>query len=119
MTFLIAGMYWITLSKFRWKSLVDKHVNDYWVERIKSRASLYFSLEYLTADEYYPGNRHWILQHSDIVRDVPGIHVKLKLVTGTYILQVNRSAFNQNQIDPTCLMYNEESETVEPLSNMV
>ena len=46
-------------SKFQWKSLVDKHVNDYCVERIKSRVSLYSSLEYLTADEYYPGKRHW------------------------------------------------------------
>ena len=68
-------------SKFQWKSLVDKHVNDYCVERIKSRVSLYSSLEYLTADEYYPGKKHWILQQSSIVRDVPGIHVKLMLWT--------------------------------------
>lgn len=40
-------------------------------------------------------------------------HVKLKLVTGTYILQVNRVAFNQNQIDPTCMMCNQEPETVD------
>ena len=39
--------------------------------------------------------------------------MKLKLVTGTYILQVNRSAFNQNDIDPTCQMCKEESETVD------
>ena len=31
-------------TKARWKSLVNKHVNDYWVERIKSRSSLYSSL---------------------------------------------------------------------------
>ena len=34
-------------------------------------------------------------------------------MTGTYILQVNRSAFNQNEIDPTCLKCMEEPETVE------
>ena len=66
--------------------MIDKHVNDCWVERIKSRASLYSSREYLTDVEYYPGNKHWILQHSGIARDVPGIHVKLKHVTVTYIL---------------------------------
>ena len=47
------------------------------------------------------------------MRDVPGVHVKLKLVTGTYILQVNRSASNQNESDPTCLMCKEEPETVD------
>ena len=39
--------------------------------------------------------------------------MKLKRVTGTYILQVNRSAFNQNEIDPTCLICKEEPETVD------
>ena len=38
--------------------------------------------------------------------------MKLKLVTGTYILQVNRSAFNQDEIDTTCLMCKEEPETI-------
>ena len=100
-------------SKLQWKSLVHKHVNAYWVDRIKARSLLYSSLEYLTADDYYPGNKHWLLQHSGVARNIPSIHVKLKLVTGTYILQVNRSAFNQNEIDPTCLMCMEEPETVE------
>ena len=35
------------------------------------------------------------------------------VVTGTYILQVYRSAFNQNEIDPTCIMCMEEPETVD------
>ena len=78
---------------------------------IKSRSSLYLSLEHLTADLYCPGSTHWLLQNSGIARDIPSIHVKLKLVTGMYILQVNRSAFNQNEIDPTCLMCKEEPET--------
>ena len=100
-------------SKAQWKSLVNKHVNDYWVERIKSRSSLYSSLEHLTADQYYPGHTHWLLRNSGIARDIPSIHVKLKLVTGTYILQVNRSAFNQNETDTTCLMCKEEPETID------
>ena len=54
-----------------------------------------------------------MLKSSGIACDIPSIHVKLKLVTGTYILQVNRSAFNQNEIDPTCLMSKEEPETID------
>ena len=75
------------LSKAQWNSLVHKHVNSYWVERIKSRALLYTSLEYLAADNYYTGIRPLILQHSGIARDVPGVHEILRLVTGTYILR--------------------------------
>ena len=41
------------------------------------------------------------------------MHVKLKIITGTYILQVNRSTFNQDEIDPTCLMCKEEPETAD------
>ena len=62
-------------SKAQWKSLVNKHVNNNWVERIRSRSSLYLSLEYLTADQYCPGHTHWLLQNSGIARDIPSIHV--------------------------------------------
>ena len=73
----------------------------------------YTTLEYLTVDEYYPGNKDWLLHHSEIAREIPTVHVKLKIVTGTYILQVNRSTFDQNEIDPTCLMCKEEPKTVD------
>ena len=92
---------------------MHKQVNDYWAEHVKSRALMYTTLEYLTVDKYYPGKKHWLLQHSGIAREIPTVHLKLKIVTGTYILQVNRSTFNQNEIDPTCLMCKEEPETVD------
>ena len=100
-------------SKTKWKSTVHKQVNDYWAEHVKSRALMYTTLEYLPVDKYYPGKKHWLLQHSGIAKEIPTVHLKLKIVTGTYILQVNRSTFNQNEIDPTCLMCKEEPETVD------
>ena len=100
-------------TKYRWKSLVNKQVNSYWTERIKSRASLYSSLRYLALESYYPGKTHWVLQHTGVARDVPCISTKLKLLTGSYILQVNRAAFNQNQVDPTCMMCQQAPETVD------
>ena len=45
--------------------------------------------------------------------DVPRVHTKLKLVTGTYILQVNRVRFNQNEIDATCQICHQAEETLE------
>ena len=85
----------------RWKSLVDKHVNDFWTERIKTTSTLYSTLEYLSADEYYPGNKHWLLQHTGVAGDIPCIHVKLKLGTGHLHITGEPGCFNQNQIEPT------------------
>ena len=45
-------------TKYRWKSLVNKQVNSYWAERIKSRTSLYSSLRYLAVENIYPGKTH-------------------------------------------------------------
>ena len=36
----------------------------------------------------------------------------LKIVTGTYILQSNRASFNQNEIDPICLLCKTGAETL-------
>ena len=44
--------------------------------------------------------------------DVPRVHTKLKLVTGVYVLQVNRACFNQNSIDATCQLCHQADETV-------
>ena len=43
---------------------------------------------------------------------VPRIHTKLKLVTGVYVLQVNRAHFNQNIIDSRCQLCFHANETV-------
>ena len=100
-------------TKYRWKSLVNKQVNSYWTERIKSRASLYSSFRYLALESYYPGKTHCVLQHTGIARDVPCISTKLKLLTRSYILLVNRAMFNQNQVDPTCMLCQQAPETVD------
>ena len=38
--------------------------------------------------------------------------MKLKLAAGTYILQTNRAAFNQNDVKPTCLLCNDGDKTL-------
>ena len=46
------------------------------------------------------------------LREVPRLAVHLKIVTGTYILQSNRASFNQNEVDPTCLLCKTGAETL-------
>ena len=100
-------------TKFARKRQVTKSVDTYWSSVIKSRAALYSSLRCLNAETYKPGNCHPIIQKANGVKDVPRIHTKIKVLTSTYILQVNRASFNQNQISPVCLLCKEDDETTE------
>ena len=112
-------MPWLLLdpspTKFRWKNQVKKKVNKYWSDILKSRASLYPSLEYLNNEAYKPGLRLPVIQEPNGVKDVPRIpvHTKIKMLTGSCRLQVNRASFNQNQISPICLLCQKEDETLE------
>ena len=71
------------LSKGQWKSAVHKAVYAYWVDNLKWRASFYSSLEFLCVSGYWPSKKHPLIQNIGCVSDVPRVHTKLKLVTGT------------------------------------
>lgn len=100
-------------TKSGWKRTVKQRVEAYWAEVFQSRATLYPSLGYLNCKSYKPGVRPTVIQDPSGVKDVPRIHTKTRLLTGTYILQTNRASFNQNQIDPVCLLCKKENETLE------
>ena len=93
--------------------MVKQHVDAYWMDQIKYRASLYSSLRYLHVEDYQPGKRHPSIRNVNDMRDALRVSTKVKLVTGTYILQSNRSTFNQNELSPLCLLCREDDETIE------
>ena len=100
-------------AKLAWKRSVNQHVDRYWVEKIKFESTLYPSLRFLSSSTYTCGRRHPLLQDVRNQQEIPRIRLKLKVVTGTYILQMNRSSSNQNRIDPTCLMCGNGDENIE------
>ena len=87
------------MKKEHWKRLVNKKVNKFWSTRIKQSAELYPSLKYLTADDYWPGPKHPLIQQVNGTRDIPRVNTRLKLVTSAYITQSNRAAFNHVPVD--------------------
>ena len=99
-------------GKEKWKRIVNKQVNGYWTARLSHQSTLYSSLKYLHTADYCYGQRNPVIQTIGNAREIPRISTKLKLVTGTYILQSNRAAFNQNAIDPTCLLCKNGEETI-------
>jgi hypothetical protein len=91
--------------------MVNKAVDEYWIEHIKKMSTYFKSLGYLNASNYSNGKAYAALASVQTsARDIARLPVKLRLLTGTYYLQSNKAAFNQNRIDPTCHM---EPETLE------
>lgn len=99
-------------TKVVWKRTVRMAVNNYWVATIKAQADLYSSLQWLNINAYKPGVCHPLVTSTGDLREVPRIAVKLKIVTGTYILETTRAAFNQNAVNPICLVCNGDDETL-------
>ena len=71
------------------------------------------SLQYLAVDNYASGRSHHLLKSCKNARETTRVHTKLKLATGTYILQTNRASLNQNMVDPTCLLCKSAEETTQ------
>ncbi|KAK3086834.1 hypothetical protein FSP39_024241 [Pinctada imbricata] len=104
------------VSKSQWKTVTLRAVYAYWGKRIKQQALTYSSLEYLSVGHYNPGKIHPLLRITETQtqsREVNRLPVKTKLVTGTYSLQSTRAAFNNLDVDPTCLLCKTSTETLE------
>ena len=99
-------------KKEQWKQTVFQNIASYYAERIASLACTYKTLKYLNK-QYNPGKLHPLLQSEITTRECARIPVKMKILTGTYILQSTRAAFNQNEVDPTCQLCNEQPETMD------
>ena len=64
-------------------------------------------------DGYKPGSVHPIVKiQSNTTREVRRISVKVKLATGTYIVQPIRAKFSSQPGNDTCLLYKESKDTI-------
>ena len=89
-------------------------MDDHWKEILINQATLYKTLSYINLNGYQPGVVHKLLRiEPRSVRDVNRIPTKLKLLCGAYILQSNRSAYNQTAVNPTCQLCDSADETLE------
>lgn len=107
--------YYLTshLTKQEWKNLVESKVVTYWKHRIELASQSYSSLKYLNK-QYTYGEYHPLLQvpcRSSF--EVSRMPARMRILTGTITLQSTRAKFNQNDVDPRCVLCHEEPETVE------
>ena len=100
-----------TPSKEKWKALLNSKMNSYletvWDQEIYSKKSL----KYLNPCSVTVRKPHvcWSsVRHNE--RDNRKAELKVKVLTGAYILQANRSCFNQYTVDPSCKLCLKEPE---------
>jgi hypothetical protein len=106
--------FWTLLSKYQWKSLIKSKIHSYWISTISEVCNLYSSLKYLKGS-YKAGQCHPLATTiSANMRDIIRIPIRLKIATGTYILQANRASYNRSQLNPICLLCGNGEETLEP-----
>ncbi len=68
---------------------------------------------YLHGDNYVPGKVHSLFGLDFSARESERLKPKIRLATGTYILQTNRKSFNQHIVSDTCLLCSSASESTE------
>ena len=101
------------IKKSRWLSLVKLTVNDHWCTQLTTLAQLYKGLQYLSNHNLSKCKIHPILKHRCYSSlDISRIPVKLRPVTGTYVLQTKRIKYYRNESDPTCLLCGAAEENV-------
>ena len=99
-------------SKSKWKQILKQSVHSYvealWTSELESKQSL----KYVNPVGLKVGKSHpvWSSVRCNVM-DNRRAQVKCKLLTGTYILQGNRAAFNQHEVDPTCKLCSAAPET--------
>ena len=101
------------LSKPKWRHIVAKAVNSYWVERLTYEAGLYTTLKNMNCSTMIPGRCHPLMINlSGNAHEASRIPVRLRIATGTYILQCNRASYNQFESDATCNLCGKSDETL-------
>ena len=92
-------------SKNAWKATYDKQLKAYWSSHILHLAGYMRKARYLNPNTYTIGKPHAIIRHApDNVNDIQKCAFKLKLITGSYVLQAQRAKFNQFAVKPDCLL---------------
>ncbi|MCG7892397.1 MAG: reverse transcriptase family protein, partial [Candidatus Thiodiazotropha endolucinida] len=99
-------------SKAEWKLTLNQRIHEsvesFWKSDIANKTST----KYLNPNVLKIGKCHHIWSTvRDNVHDNRRAQIKCKLLTGTYILQANRAAFNQHAVNPTCKLCSAAPET--------
>lgn len=103
-------------TKHQWKTHLNTAVRKYWKEKWKEEKQEKVSLQYLHLQDEPVNNPHNIWACiNPVEHEVKRAEIKVRLVTGTYMLQSNISKYNQQEMPATCQICNKEDENLSHL----
>ena len=92
-----------------WKALVDQVINTHWKKHITSDADGKSTLKFLNTD-FNPHSSHQVWENPpNSAFEVRRSSCKARMLTGVYIVQATRAAFNQTS-NKICLLCGDEEE---------
>ena len=84
------------------------------MDKIKLEASEKSSLIFLITQKYEIGEVHYVWKNAGVnLMAIKKAGMKVRLMTGTHVLQSNRAKFNQCSVNPTYLLCGEDPEDLE------
>lgn len=102
------------IRKNIWCSIVKKAVYKLWTGSLLTMVPLYKGLNFLTTTNIETGKPHPLLKMNCYTgNDIARLTVKLKLLTGSYILQTKRIKMYKTDHDSTCMLCMRNEETIE------
>lgn len=114
-TYGLPSVFWLLdnrPSKEEWKGMLNHKIHESVEALWKSDISSKSSTKYVNPDALKVGSHHhiWSTVRNN-VHDSKRAQLKCKLLTGSYILQANRAAFNQYTVNPSCKLCSSAPET--------
>lgn len=101
-------------EKLQWKKITKKHIGNYWENLWKEEKLEKSTLKHLNIQQCPLGTPHQVwktIQHNSI--EVKKAETKVRLLTGTYMLQEKKAKFNKNATTEICQICKKEKEDLE------
>ena len=90
-------------KKSEWSAFIHRKISAYWYYKTLEEASQKSSLKYFDLSLTKPQKPHQLWPSRGCPSRVRvAASIRAKLISGSYILQSNRAAFNQNTVDKSC-----------------
>ncbi|CAC5376932.1 unnamed protein product [Mytilus coruscus] len=103
-------------NKLDWKNIVRTAISSHWTVKLKADCEEKSTLKLLSKRNLNIGQTHNVWDTiSSPVKDVRKAATKVRMLTGTYMLQTLKVKFIQAEIDPTCPICKLEAEDLQHL----
>jgi hypothetical protein len=101
-------------KKAIWTTAVIRKIHEHWSKPIVESTPYYNGRRYLSCVNLEKGKWHPILKiNCSSKGDLHRLPTKLKLLTGSYILQSNRIKMSKNEANILCLLCSKDKENIE------